>query len=63
MEYSSENYPEVSSASTSEQKKIQAKNALVKDLDRVMNKVDADIKDIAKHLQIKHLIKLEAMTS
>ena len=62
-ESSSESSTEVSSASTSEQKKIQAKKALVKNLDRVMNKVDANIKDIAKNLQIKNLIKLEAMTS
>ena len=62
-ESSSESSTEVSSASTSEQKKIEAKKALVKNLDRVMNKVDADIKDIAKNLQIKNLIKLEAMTS
>ena len=62
-ESSTESSAEVSSASTSEQKKIQAKKALVKNLDRVMNKVDADIKDIAKNLQIKNLIKLEAMTS
>ena len=62
-ESSSESSTEVSSASTSEQKKIQAKKALVKNLDRVMNKVDTDIKDIAKNLQIKNLIKLEAMTS
>ena len=62
-ESSSESSTEVSSTSTSEQKKIQAKKALVKNLDRVMDKVDADIKDIAKNLQIKNLIKLEAMTS
>ena len=62
-ESSTESSTEVSSASTSEQKKIQAKKALVKNLDRVMNRVDADIKDIAKNLQIKNLIKLEAMTS
>ena len=62
-ESSTESSTEVSSASTSEQKKIEAKKALVKNLDRVMNKVDADIKDIAKNLQIKNLIKLEAMTS
>ena len=62
-ESSSESSTEVSSASTSEQKKIQAKKALVKNLDRVMTKVDANIKDIAKNLQIKNLIKLEAMTS
>jgi hypothetical protein len=62
-ESSTKSSAEVSSASTSEQKKIEAKKALVKNLDRVMNKVDADIKDIAKNLQIKNLIKLEAMTS
>ena len=62
-EATTEKSTEVSSTSTSEQKKIQAKKALVKNLDRVMNKVDADIKDIAKNLQIKNLIKLEAMTS
>ena len=62
-ESTTESSTEVSSASTSEQKKIEAKKALVKNLDRVMNKVDADIKDIAKNLQIKNLIKLEAMTS
>ena len=62
-ESSTESSAEVASASTSEQKKIEAKKALVKNLDRVMNKVDADIKDIAKNLQIKNLIKLEAMTS
>jgi len=62
-ESSTESSTKVSSASTSEQKKIEAKKALVKNLDRVMNKVDADIKDIAKNLQIKNLIKLEAMTS
>jgi len=28
-----------------------------------MEKVDSDIKDVAKNLQIKNLIKLEAMTS
>ena len=62
-ESSSESSTEVSSASTAEQKKIQQKKALVKNLDRVMDKVDADIKDIAKNLHIKNLIKLEAMTS
>ena len=62
-ESSTEKSTEVSSASTSEQKKIEAKKALVKNLDRVMTKVDANIKDIAKNLQIKNLIKLEAMTS
>ena len=62
-ESSSESATEVASANTSEQKKIRSKKALVKNLDRVMDKVDSDIKDIAKNLQIKNLIKLEAMTS
>jgi hypothetical protein len=62
-ESSSESPTEVSSANTSEQKKIQQKKALVKNIDRVMDKVDSEIKDVAKNLQIKNLIKLEAMTS
>ena len=62
-ESSSESPTKVSSANTSEQKKIQQKKALVKNIDRVMDKVDSDVKDIAKNLQIKNLIKLEAMTS
>ena len=28
-----------------------------------MDKVDSDVKDIAKNLQIKNIIKLDAMTS
>jgi len=62
-ESSSESPTEVSSANTSEQKKIQQKKALVKNIDRVMDKVDSEIKDVAKNLQIKNIIKLEAMTS
>jgi hypothetical protein len=62
-ESDSESSTEVASANNSEQKKIQQKKALVKNIDRVMDKVDADIKDIAKNLQIKSIIKLEAMTS
>ena len=62
-ESSSESPTEVSSANTSEQKKIQQKKALVKNIDRVMDKVDSEVKDIAKNLQIKNIIKLEAMTS
>ena len=45
------------------QKEIQQKKALVKNLARVMDKVDKDIKNISKNLQIKNIIKLEAMTS
>jgi len=62
-ESNSESTTEVASANNSEQKKIQQKKALVKNIDRVMDKVDADIKDIAKNLQIKNIIKLKAMTS
>ena len=62
-ESSSESTTEVSSANTSEQKKIQQKKALVKNIDRVMDKVDSEIKDISKNLQIKNIIKLEAMAS
>ena len=45
------------------QKAIQQKKALVKNLARVMEKVDKDIKNISKNLQIKNIIKLQAMTS
>jgi len=62
-ESSSESPTEVSSANTSKQKKIQQKKALVKNIDRVMDKVDSEIKDVAKNLEIKNIIKLEAMTS
>ena len=62
-ESSSESTTEVASANNSEQKKIQQKKALVKNIDRVMDKVDSDVKDIAKNLQIKNIIKLEAMAS
>ena len=62
-ESSSESPTEVSSANTSKQKEIQQKKALVKNIERVMDKVDSEVKDIAKNLQIKNIIKLEAMTS
>ena len=62
-ESSSESPTEVSSANTSKQKEIQQKKALVKNIDRVMDKVDSDVKDIAKNLEIKNIIKLEAMAS
>ena len=46
-----------------EQKAIQQKKAIVKNLARIMDKVDKDIKNISKNLQIKNIIKMEAMTS
>ncbi len=45
------------------QKKIQQKKAIVKNLARIMDKVDKDVKDIAKNLAIKNIIKMQAMTS
>jgi len=45
------------------QKKIQQKKAIVKNLDRIMDKIDKDVKDIAKNLAIKNIIKMAAMTS
>ena len=62
-ESSSESPTQVASANTSKQKEIQQKKALVKNIDRVMDKVDSDIKDVAKNLEIKNIIKLEAMAS
>jgi hypothetical protein len=45
------------------QKKIQQKKAIVKNLARIMDKIDKDIKDISKNLAVKNIIKMEAMTS
>jgi len=45
------------------QKKIRQKKAIAKNLDKIMDKVDKDIKDIAKNLAFKNIIKMEAMTS
>ena len=53
----------VQSKKLAKQKKIQQKKAIVKNLARIMDKVDKDIKDIAKNLAIKNIIKMEAMTS
>ena len=62
---------EVKNENNTKQKTIQSKerttNAtsqprLVK-LEKIMDKVDKDIKDISKNLQIKNIIKLDAMAS
>ena len=45
------------------QKKIRQKKAIVKNLAKIMDKVDKDIKDISKNLAVKNIIKMEAMTS
>jgi len=45
------------------QKKIQQKETIKANLVKIMDKIDKDIKDISKNLQIKNIIKLDAMTS
>jgi len=54
---------DVQTKKLAKQKKIQQKKAIVKNLDKIMDKVDKDIKDIAKNLAIKNIIKLDAMAS
>jgi len=53
----------VQSKKLAKQKKIRQKKAIVKNLDKIMDKVDKDIKDISKNLAVKNIIKMEAMTS
>ena len=65
-EKSSSETPKKSAVQTkklAKQKKIQQKKAIVKNLARIMDKVDKDIKDISKNLTVKNIIKMEAMTS
>ena len=45
------------------QKTIQQKEAIKTNLVKIMDKIDKDIKDISKNLQIKNIIKLDAMAS
>ena len=61
----------VSSKNVTKQKTIQSKDKTTNvtsqprlvNLEKIMDKVDKDIKDISKNLQIKNIIKLGAMTS
>lgn len=53
----------VQSKKLTKQKNIQQKKTIGDNLVKVMDKVDKDIKDISKNLQIKNIIKLDAMTS
>ena len=46
-----------------EQKTVQEGKAKVANIARVMKKIDQNIKDKSKNLQIKNLIKIDAMTS
>jgi len=61
----------VSSKKVTKQKNIQSKDKTTNvtsqprlvNLERIMDKVDKDIKDISKNLQIKNIIKLDAMAN
>jgi len=45
------------------QKEIRQKETIKTNLVKIMDKIDKDIKDISKNLQIKNIIKLDAMAS
>ena len=49
----------VSTKSNTKQKKVQSKKTI--NIAKVMDKVDAQVKDIAKNLVVKNIIKLDAM--
>ena len=53
----------VKDANNTKQKNIQSKEAIKANLVKIMDKVDKDIKDISKNLQIKNIIKLDVMAS
>jgi len=55
--------PVVQAKKLTKQKKIQQEKAIKANLVKIMDKVDKDIKDISKNLQIKNIIKLDAMVS
>jgi hypothetical protein len=49
----------VSAKSNTKQKKVQSKKAI--NIDKIMAQVDSQIKDAAKNLEVKNIIKLKAM--
>jgi len=53
----------VQNKKVTEQEKIQQKETIKTNLVKIMDKIDKDIKDISKNLQIKNIIKLDAMAS
>jgi chemotaxis protein histidine kinase CheA len=53
----------VSSKKSAKQKKIRSKKSLMANMERMMDKVDEDVKDIAKNLALKNIIKIKAMAS
>jgi len=54
---------EVKNENNTKQKSVQSKETIKTNLAKIMDKVDKDIKDISKNLQIKNIIKLDAMAS
>jgi len=54
---------DVQAKKLTKQKIVQQKKAIRDNLVKVMDRVDKDIKDISKNLQIKNIIKLDAMAS
>ena len=54
---------EVKNENNTKQKSVQSKETIKANLVKIMDKVDKDIKDISKNLQIKNIIKLDAMAS
>jgi len=53
----------VKNENNTKQKNIQSKETIKNNLVKIMDKVDKNIKDISKNLQIKNIIKLDAMAS
>ena len=53
----------VSSKKSAKQKKVRSKKSLMASMERMMDKVDEDVKDIAKNLALKNIIKIKAMAS
>jgi chemotaxis protein histidine kinase CheA len=53
----------VSSEKSAKQKKVRSKKSLMANMERMMDKVDEDVKDLAKNLALKNLIKMKAMAS
>jgi chemotaxis protein histidine kinase CheA len=53
----------VSSKKSAKQKKIRSKKSLMANMERMMDKVDEDVKDIAKNMALKNIIKIKAMAS
>jgi len=53
----------VSSKKGAKQKKVRSKKSLMANMERMMDKVDEDVKDLAKNLALKNIIKIKAMAS